>query len=122
MGFRSRIPGTNVAQCLFFFLSNDIFPLNTILAVSHNTVGEISGESFISMKAVHSFTKKEINSESLSREVLNLHLLMGCLGCLVFKLNDTGAWSLITIVCILVSEISAVIDLLIKKKSIQEND
>uniref|UniRef100_A0A0E9TWL0 Uncharacterized protein n=1 Tax=Anguilla anguilla TaxID=7936 RepID=A0A0E9TWL0_ANGAN len=41
------------------------------------------------MKDAHSFVKRVLKSGSLSKEVLNG--VMGCLSCLVFRLNDTGA-------------------------------
>ena len=69
-----------------------ILPLSTALHVSHSNVGEISGESFISMKDVHSLLKNESKSASLNRDVLKRHLGAGCLGCLLFKVEETGAW------------------------------
>lgn len=56
-----------------------ILPLSSALLVSHSNVGEISGESFISMKDVHSLLKNESKSASLSRDVLR-HLGADCLG------------------------------------------
>ena len=70
-----------------------ILPLSTALPFSHSNEGEIYGESFISMKDVHSLLKNESKSASLSRDVLKRHLGAGCLGCLPFKVKEMGMLS-----------------------------
>ena len=58
-----------------------ILPLSAALPVSHSNVGEISGESFIYMKDVHSLLNNKSKFASLSRDVLKHHLKAGCLSC-----------------------------------------
>ena len=74
-----------------------ILPLSTALAVSQSKVDDISGESFVSIKNVHSLLKKVLKSGSSNKEVLKRHLGEGGVGWLIFSIRETGAWSLIII-------------------------
>ena len=71
-----------------------MIPLMTALPVSHRSVGDGFGESFISRKAAHSLLMRLLNSKSFRRDVLKRHLVTGLYGLGGFHLNDTGPWSL----------------------------
>ena len=99
-----------------------MMPLKTALPVSHMTDGVDFGESFISRKDVHSFLMRLSNSGSLRRDVLKRHLVLGLYGVVLFHVNVTGAWSLMIMGWIFDSEILDIIELLVRNKSIREND
>lgn len=95
--------------------------LITALPVSHSTDDEISGELFNSIKDAHSLCIKGVKSGSLSNEVLKRQQGEYLIVDSMFKMRDTGAWSLM-IGCIMVSATLARSVLLIKKKSNRQND
>lgn len=99
-----------------------IMPLITDLPVSHMIDGDDFGESFTSRKDVHSFLIRLSNSGSLRSDVLKRHLGLGLYGVVLFHVNVTGAWSLMMMGWIFESEILDIIELLVRNKSMREND
>ena len=68
-----------------------ILPLITALPVSHNSDGEISGESFISRKNAHSVFINATKSGSSKCDVSKCHLVEGLVCAWVFIDWEIGA-------------------------------